>query len=254
MTRIRGGYYIKARSIKESAIAHAPPYVREIWDYLLREANHSDQKYNGFIVKRGQLFRSYREIRNDLSWKVGYRTERYNENQMKMGMRYLMKQLMVTLVKQPRGNLITVCNYDYFQNPKNYDATSDATNETTNVQPMGNQGVPSINKNVKNEENKKNKDFLSDSTEYGLSELLFDEILKNNPNQKKPNLQTWAKDIDRMIRLDNRNPDDIRKIIVWAQGDTFWKSNILSAVKLRQHFDKLYLKMTGGNKGDKYDF
>ena len=154
MIKISGGYYIKARCIKNSAIANSPPYVREIWDYLLREANHKDNKYLGYVLKRGQLFRSYRDIRNDLSWKVGYRTERYNENQMKMGMRYLMKQLMITVTKQPRGNIITICNYDYFQNPKNYETTNEATDETTNGQPMGNQGVLSINKknkNIKNE-------------------------------------------------------------------------------------------------------
>ena len=67
MPKIHGGYFIKARQIKNSFIAHASPCVREIWDYLLREANHSDEKYNGFVVKRGQLFRNYREIREDLS-------------------------------------------------------------------------------------------------------------------------------------------------------------------------------------------
>ena len=146
---IRGGYYIKSRCIKDSAIAHAPPYVREIWDYLLRNANHADTKYNGFIIKRGQLFRTYREIRDDLHWKVGYRKERYNENQMKMGMRYLMKQLMITLSKQPRGNIITICNYDFYQDQKNYDTTDDTTHDTTNAQPTCNQLVPSINNNVK---------------------------------------------------------------------------------------------------------
>ena len=165
MTKISGGYYIKARCIKNSSIANAPPYVREIWDYLLREANHKDKKYSGYIIKRGQLFRSYRDIRDDLCWKVGYRTERYNENQMKMGMRYLMKQLMITVAKQPRGNIITVCNYDYYQNPKNYDTTSDTTSEATNAQPMPNQGVLSINKNVKNEKNEKNKKRVSSTKE-----------------------------------------------------------------------------------------
>jgi len=157
MPKINGGYFIKARCIKNSAIYKAPPYVREIWDYLLREANHADKKYNSYVIKRGQLFRSYREIRDDLSWKVGYRTERYNENQMKMGMRYLMKQLMITLTKQPRGNIITICNYDFFQNPKNYETTSEATNDATDAQPMRNQCVLSINKNEENKEVKKEK-------------------------------------------------------------------------------------------------
>lgn len=155
MPKIYGGYYMKARCIKNSSIAHSPPHVREIWDYLLREANHADNKYNGFIVKRGQLFKSYKEIREDLCWYVGYRKMQYNENHMKMGMRHLVKSLMITTMKQPRGVLITILNYDYFQSPENYETT----NETTNEQPMSNQGVPSINKNEKNDDNEEKKDL-----------------------------------------------------------------------------------------------
>jgi len=250
--KIPGGYYIKARQIKESAIAHSPPYVRELWDYLLREANHKDVKYNGFTVLRGQLFRLYKEIREDLCWYVGYRKEMYNENHMKKGMRYLKKELMIVTAKEPRGVLITVCNYDLFQNPKNYERTNEEPTKEPTKEPMKNQSGPSINKNDKNDKNKKT--FISDSTEYGLSELLFNEILKNNPNHKKPNLQTWAKEIDRMIRLDKRTPADIREMIIWVQGDSFWKCNILSAAKLREKFDQLWVKMKNGSKGDKYDF
>lgn len=159
--KIPGGYYLKARCIKDSAIAHAPPYVRELWDYLLREANHSEVKYAGFTVKRGQVFKSYKEIRDDLCWYVGYRKERYNENQTKKGMRYLRKELMIDTMKEPRGVLITVLNYDHFQNPKNYERTNDGTNERTNEEPMKNQSGPSINKNEKNVNNERNKDILS---------------------------------------------------------------------------------------------
>ena len=251
MVKIKGGYYIKARCIKNSTIANSPPYVREIWDYLLREANHKDNKYSSYALKRGQLFRSYREIRDALSWKVGYRTERYNENQMKMGMRYLMKQLMITVMKQPRGNIITILNYDFFQNPKNYEATNEATNETTNGQPMGNQGVLSINKNDKNVNNKKE---ISDSIEYRLANYLLNFILKRNPNHKKPNIQSWAKHIDLMLRIDKRSVEDIKAVIKWCQNDTpdkqqdkkwkGWANNILSTKTLRNKFDKIYLQMS----------
>ena len=148
---------MKARCISKSHIAHSPPYVREIWDYLLREANHAEVKYDGFIIKRGQLFRSYRQIRKGLSWKVGYRTERYNENQMKRGMKHLMKHLMIELTRQPRGNIITIVNYDFYQNPKNYERTNDRTNERTDGDPMVIQSGPAINKNDKNIKNDKNK-------------------------------------------------------------------------------------------------
>lgn len=105
--------------------------------------------------------------------------------------------------------------------------------------------------NLQSSNNPKNKDkslFSLDSREMILSQYLFDKILNNNPKVKKPNLQTWAKQIDLMIRIDKRLPDDIQVVIDWCQDDDFWKLNILSTKKLREKFDQLYVKMTGGNK------
>jgi len=44
MSKIKGGYYIKARCIQDSEISIMPPYIREIWDWLLKEANHTNKK------------------------------------------------------------------------------------------------------------------------------------------------------------------------------------------------------------------
>lgn len=101
-----------------------------------------------------------------------------------------------------------------------------------------------------NTKTKRIKTFLSDSTEYRLAELLFNKICARNPNHKKPNLQTWAKHIDYAIRIDKRDKDVLEKIIVWCQKDGFWQNNILSTEKIREKFDKLFLKMNsnGGNK------
>ena len=92
--------------------------------------------------------------------------------------------------------------------------------------------------NVKNK-----KTFLSDSIEIRLSELLLEKILSRNPTFKKPNLQSWTSDIDLMIRIDNRLPENIRSVIEWCQEDPFWQNNILSTSKLRKQFDQLVLKM-----------
>lgn len=150
------GYYIKARYIRYSWIAHSAPVVREVWDYLLREANHKDVKYDGFTVHRGQLFRSYPDIREDLSWYVGYRKEQYSENQMKHAMKLLKNHSMITLTKKPRGCLITIINYDIYQNPANYESTNEQSNNHPMNQPSINQSSPSINKNDKNEKNDNN--------------------------------------------------------------------------------------------------
>ena len=97
-------------------------------------------------------------------------------------------------------------------------------------------------KESKKSKERKKKTFLSDSIEVGLSELLFNEILSRKPDFKKPNLQTWAAHIDRMIRLDRRRPERIRAVISWCQQDDFWQNNILSTDKLRKQFDQLELK------------
>ena len=90
------------------------------------------------------------------------------------------------------------------------------------------------------------KTFAEDSTEVELSALLFSLIRQRNPNHRVPNLQTWARHVDRMIRRDHRDPAEIRRMIEWCQADDFWQNNILSTDTLRRQFDRLVLKSHGG--------
>jgi hypothetical protein len=94
------------------------------------------------------------------------------------------------------------------------------------------------------------KTFELDSVEYRLATLLFSEIQKRKPDHTPPNLQIWAKHIDYMIRVDNRKPENIEKVIVWVQRDEGdggkwkgWQDNIMCTEKLRKHFDQLEIKM-----------
>jgi hypothetical protein len=93
-----------------------------------------------------------------------------------------------------------------------------------------------------------NKDI---NINYVLSNLLLDKILSRKPDCKKPNLDIWAADIDLMIRIDKRSAEEIKKVIIWCQQDSFWQNNILSTSKLRKQYDQLVLKMTGGDNGRK---
>ena len=168
MEKITGGYYIKARKIQQSEIAHCSPAVREIWDWLLMNANHKPSKDGR--IKRGQLLRSYEDIREGLKWYVGYRTMRYSEDVTKKAMKALRRHLMISTMKAPGGVLITICNYDNYQDQKNYESTYEGTNEGTTKAPGWHQGGTIYNnknvKNVKNERSKKKKipelsEFLS---------------------------------------------------------------------------------------------
>lgn len=152
--RIPGGYVLKPRKIKNSDISDASPCTRETWDYLIREANHKPFKRGKFKLDRGQLFRSYDEILDDLCWYVGWRKERYTKNQMKQAMKFLRDTERITTSKKPGGVLITICNYSTYQDPSNYERTNEETKETTIEKPLRNQEETSHN--YKNDNNGKN--------------------------------------------------------------------------------------------------
>lgn len=85
-----------------------------------------------------------------------------------------------------------------------------------------------------------------------LSNLLLEKIKERNPKFKKPDIMKWAVHIDRLIRLNKRNPDEIKKVIEWCQDDDFWQDNVLSTAKLRKQYDQLFLKWQKATKG-RYD-
>lgn len=101
-------------------------------------------------------------------------------------------------------------------------------------------------------EKKKEKSFVEGSIELRLATFLFNCIRKNRPEFKQPDLQAWAKHVDLMLRIDKREPENVREVIKWAQADNVprdgsgfcWAVNILSTLNLRKQFDQLAIKMS----------
>ena len=123
MTHIQGGYYIKARCIQEASIATQPPYVREIWDWLIKEANHAD---NGEI-KRGMCLRSYKDIQDGLKWFIGWRKMQYAKWQCEKATLWLTKEAMIATRKTTHGLIFTLVNYEKYQDGSNYESYKRAT-------------------------------------------------------------------------------------------------------------------------------
>lgn len=144
--QINGGYYIKARKTQQSDIAHAPPSVREIWDWLLMEANHSDTH----ICKRGQLIRTYGDIIEGLCWYVGWRKMRYSKHDCENTMKWLKKRGMITTKKTTRGMIIDIANYSLYQDPKNYESHTENFTKATR-KPQSSHTINKNEKNVKND-------------------------------------------------------------------------------------------------------
>lgn len=85
--------------------------------------------------------------------------------------------------------------------------------------------------------------FDNRSIPFILSDILLLFINHRNGNFKKPDIQKWAYEVDKMIRLDKRSPCGIMNVICWSQSDEFWQNNILSTAKLRKQYDQLEMKM-----------
>ena len=131
------------------------------------------------------------------------------------------------------------------ENPTAEKRTSE--NDTTNNNTINNN---TINNNTKSTSRSKLK---FETHHLKLAELLYKEILHNNPQHKKPNLESWANDFRLMMEIDKREGKEIQELILFSQSHDFWYKNILSAGKLREKYDVLILEKNGkqGNKKDR---
>ncbi len=143
------------------------------------------------------------------------------------------------------GRIITIINWNTYQNGH--------TGEGQIKGQAEGQREGKARTTIKNDKNVKNiKNIYSkNSIEFRLSELLFNLILERNPKNKKHDLQKWALQVDRMVRLDSRKVVDIEDVIKWSQANEFWQNNIISTQKLRDKFDQLYMKMEAENAKSK---
>lgn len=121
---IEGGYIIEARKIENSWVAHQTPVVRELWSYVRKKASFQDNVYLGIKLKRGQMILNISEIREDLSWNLN--RDRYSTDQIKKAIGKLKVQLMLSSDRAPTVTVLTITNYDYYNDINNYSGTTSA--------------------------------------------------------------------------------------------------------------------------------
>lgn len=75
------------------------------------------------------------------------------------------------------------------------------------------------------------------ANEAGISHLI-----------KKSNMQTWADDMRKLIEIDQVDKHLAKQVMDWVTQDSFWRTNVLSAKKLRDKFMELAIKMNAEMK------
>ncbi|MBA7574644.1 hypothetical protein ES695_15630 [Candidatus Atribacteria bacterium 1244-E10-H5-B2] len=93
--------------------------------------------------------------------------------------------------------------------------------------------------------------FDKEAVVYQLTIYLEGKIRENNKSVQKRDesqLQSWCKDIDKLLRLDNANPDEVKQIIDWVVEDKFWAKNILCPASLRKQYPRFYKEVIDRGK------
>ncbi|HHZ95131.1 MAG TPA: DUF1376 domain-containing protein, partial [Flavobacteriales bacterium] len=130
---------------------------------------------------------------------------------------------------------------------RNANASKTHSDGNTNHKPLTTNQEPSNNPLV--EEKPQRSKFKFSDVDYECAGWIYSLVIKVAPASKKPNLENWANTIRLMRELDKLTHDDISQVFTWANQDSFWSANILSAAKLREKFPQLQAKMKGVNNG-----
>ena len=65
--------------------------------------------------------------------------------------------------------------------------------------------------------------------------------------RRKRDFADWDRDMDRLLRIDQRSEPEVIAMIDWALGNEFWAPNIQSPAKLRKQWDRLVLEQERGS-------
>ena len=87
------------------------------------------------------------------------------------------------------------------------------------------------------------KRFKYNKSHFSFAQAMLDRIKAVAPAVKSVNLERWANDIRLLCEVDEVNIHEAWKVFKWANADSFWQTNILSADKFRKQFAQLSAKM-----------
>lgn len=113
---IRGGYILQARKLLASGIMQKPALYLKLWTWMLLQATHTEHGN----LKRGQLRCSIDDMRQAMAYKIGYRTKRPTEKEIRRAYAFMIDSGMIEVEKITHGMLVSILNYDTYQNPENY--------------------------------------------------------------------------------------------------------------------------------------
>lgn len=176
--------------------------------HLLLSANHKDKEWQGIIIKKGQLITGRLELAKNVGLSV---------QQTRTAITKLKSTNEITIKTTNKYSIVTINNWDKYQDYNQQD-----NQRVTNNQPTNNQQI-TTNKNDKNEKNDKNTpNILGGSLQILDDEKFLEELKEKFPRhdiqEEIEKMKDWLlstgkkkKDYKAFARNWIRNADPVKK-------------------------------------------
>jgi len=230
IVRIPEGCILLARKIKKSDIWEKPTWWYKVWTYLLMEVNHSDGK----TYPRGSRRFTVEQIYDECHLV----TEGIKPKTIHNCLKWLKRTTRITTRKTTLGMVISICNFDEYQNMANY--KNQMENQMENQTPPV-LGTKSYNKNDYNN----NNDIIVNDIFDFYEQTMVTKIKRTAGRKKK--IET---------RLKSFSIDDIKTAIRNVKGNKFMmgenddgrKHNQIELICRSDEKLETYLNMVPKNK------
>lgn len=202
------------------------PEALKVWLTLLIEANHEKKThmFNGSMITidRGQLVFG----RISFSEKTGI-----TENKIRRYISLFEAEGMINQQKTNKYSVITIANYAQYQDSHQQNTSKAPADhqQTTTPKQLNNKTITTPPSPEAQEDER-------------LARYMFDHIKLIATDTKEPNYKNWTKTLRLMRERDGLTHRRIAEVFAWANGDTFWQTNILSPTSLREQFARLSAK------------
>jgi hypothetical protein len=184
--QIPGGFILLARMALESDFMDKPPLWAKLWFWMLMKASFRENKK----LQRGQFFTNVNEMREAMSYHVGYRVVRPTAKEIRRPYEGFTKGEMIGSTKVKDGVVITILNYEKYQDPKNYEGRNRGRSEKhTNGQTGANLLIGKNGKNDNKEDNTPPKvpPENPDPKDLKPDDSKPDDLKPKDPKQEKYN-------------------------------------------------------------------
>ena len=218
--------------------------TKTLFLHLLLKANHKDKRWRGLKIERGSLVTGLNTLKKELKLSI---------QKIRTSLEKLRKTGEVLIISTNKYSIITVCNYEAYNN-KNLRVNK----RITNKQQTNNKQVTTTKQC--NNDNNDNKEYIRASSSLSELQILWNELC-TKLNKVKSNSRERHK--TEQVRLKERNFEEWREVFSilnnseWCCGnnENHWKATYDWIMKNSKNSQKVlegnYNKNKFGSGGKK---